>query len=55
MEYYTYIIHQYVYFQNNKIQYMNIEKYMRTLKNIINIWSFLCESKLKLYILKLSR
>jgi len=34
--------------------YINIEKCIIILKNIINIWLLLCESKLKPYILKSS-
>jgi len=51
----TYQIRRYVYFENNKIWYvidtwyMNIEKSTIILKNIINIWLLLCESKLKLW------
>jgi len=55
----TYLIRRYVYFKNKRIQYaintryMNIEKCTIILKNIINIWLLLCESKLKLCVVKL--
>jgi len=55
-----YPIRQYVYFQNNRIRYVLDTWYMNTenckiiIKNIINIRLLFCESKLKLYILKLS-
>jgi len=47
-------------YKNNKIWYMidmwyiNIEKCIIILKNIINIWLLLCESKLKPHVLKYS-
>jgi len=56
----TYPICRYVYFENNKIRYvidtryMNIENCTLILKNIINIRLLVCESELKLYVLKLS-
>ena len=53
--YATYTTRRYVYFENNRTRhvidmwYINIEKCTIILKNIINIWLLLCESKLKLY------
>jgi len=57
----TYSVRRYVYSQHNSIWYVidttlyiNIKKYTIIFKNIINIWLFLYESKLKLYVLNLS-